>query len=95
MPLIPGNKLSPKAKSEALERFVNRYTGDFTPEWVKLSRKFGKDYICYFDSDEAWLNSSCFYVKEDGLLDDRYIRCEPNYPADPQHTMKPMSRVPS
>jgi len=95
MRLIPGSELNPKAKRKALRRYINRYTGDFTPEWVLTARKAGKDYVCYFDSDEEWLNSSNFYVCDDGTLDDRFVRCETNYPVDPQQTMKPMSRIPS
>jgi hypothetical protein len=95
MPLIPGSQLSPTTKDEVLRRFINRYTGDFKPEWVRMANKWGCEYICYFDTDEDWLNSSCFHVKEDGSLDDRYVRCETNHPVDPQQTMRPMSRVPS
>jgi hypothetical protein len=82
-----GSQLAPKVKTEAMRRFVHRYTGEHRPTWVKNEKwKDGKDYPVQFADDEDWLAHTYFEVTKTGQLKDSAKWCEsyPTWPYNPE-----------
>jgi hypothetical protein len=79
--MVLGSDLSPSVKREALARFINRYTGDHKPDWVKRATSTYL-YPVQFRDDEEWLANTRFAVTAKGELDRRIIHCEstPTWP---------------
>lgn len=77
MKQIQGDKMKPEAQREAMSRFVHRWTGDHTPNWVY--RFTGK---LQFGSDKEWLANTKFWVTKSGNLSKRHSTCEstPTWP---------------
>ena len=83
---IAGDKLSAAAQSDALRRFVHRYTREHVPDWARKPRPCGGSYPVQFDSDADWLTHSLFQVRNDGGLSDSASYCQsfPTWPDNPE-----------
>jgi hypothetical protein len=83
---IIGSNLAVSVQQECLRRFVNRFTGDHRPSWIKTPRPNGKSYPLHFASDVDWLAHTVFNVKADGTLNERFHHCEssPTWPDNPE-----------
>lgn len=80
-----GTDLRPETQAEVLRRFIHRYTGDHTPQWIK---GYEKEIPLHFASDKEWLEHTEFAVRGDGglSLDRRfqYCRSNPTWPNNPE-----------
>lgn len=63
-----GNQLSEKTQEAAKRRYVHRFTGDYTPDWVNRALRSGTQYPLQFRSDGEWLDNTKFWVNNDGTL---------------------------
>jgi hypothetical protein len=68
---VAGNRLNPRARADALGRFVHRHTGNHKPAWARGIWKDGKPYPVQFLDDSDWLANSRFAVTKDGRLSRR------------------------
>jgi hypothetical protein len=74
--LVRGTDLSPQAREQVLSRFVYRWTAD-NPEREAAWRNLSQPKLPFRNvSDEDWLASHAFHVRDDGLLDERYGHAE-------------------
>jgi len=80
--LIRGSELSAKLQNEVKRAFVHRYTGEHSPEWIKLPRANGVPYLLQFKDDADWLASTFFWITAKGNLAKRPNSCEstPTWP---------------
>jgi hypothetical protein len=83
-----GCDLSPEDRAEVLRRFVHRYTGNHTPEWViRHRREHGNRthiYPLQFATDVEWLAHTRFKVTAEGRLHKGSCYCEsfPTWPSN-------------
>lgn len=79
-----GSELTPEQQREALNRFIYRYTGNHTPNWVRMSRP--KIPPLQFKDDADWLAHTSFAVNKDGSFNRRKTHCEstPTWPNNPE-----------
>jgi len=77
-----GNQLSPAERQQVLSRFVNRFTGNYTPPWSRIKRTDGSAYMVHFKDDEEWLANTEFAVTSSGKLDNsaKYCFSTPTWP---------------
>lgn len=77
MKQVHGNEMRPEVQADAKRCFVNRWTGDHTPNWVY---RFGGK--LQFGSDNEWLANTKFWVTKSGNLSKRHRYCEstPTWP---------------
>lgn len=77
--LRKGSELNEVAQRAALAKFVNRFTGDHVPRWV---RDADVSYPLQFAGDKDWLANTEFHVRQDGYLDERFSQCysHPTWP---------------
>ena len=86
MNMLAGSQLNDSAKREALQRFVNRFTGQHRPQWVNEPMPDGSAYPVQFRDDADWLANTRFYVTKNGRLDKRTTACQssPTWPNNPE-----------
>ncbi|MFI5260880.1 MAG: hypothetical protein ACHQU0_03735 [Candidatus Paceibacteria bacterium] len=77
-PRTLGSLLRPEVQREALARFNNRYTWEFTPKWALRPMPNGQHYKPQFRSDAEWLSFTVFYTNKDGTLSERHTNCDSN-----------------
>lgn len=78
-----GSELSPKTQTEALRLFINRYTGENCPKWVKQASQ--KPPVQFAD-DREWLANTYFHVTKTGDLSKKHRFCysSPTWPYNPE-----------
>ena len=87
---IKGTDLRPVVQTEALRRFVHRFTGEHKPEWAYLSftNEHGKKHVypVQFRDDREWLEHTYFEVTKAGNLSEKEECCEshPTWPYNPE-----------
>lgn len=84
--LCRGDQLHREDQRLVLASFVNRYTGDHTPDWAKRTRRMnGEPYPVQFLNDQDWLRNSFFRVRLDGRLHGcgRHCHSYPTWPHSP------------
>lgn len=81
-----GSNLSPCEQTEALRRFVHRYTRDHKPAWANGLRPDGESYPCQFESDHDWLAHTMFHTTKSGKIHNGFRYCEscPTWPDNPE-----------
>lgn len=86
MKILLGSQLSPSQQSEALARFVHRFTGNHRPAWSREKRPDGTAYPVQFADDSDWLAHTRFHVTKAGRLSNRHNHCEssPTWPHNPE-----------
>ena len=67
-----GTELHPKDREYVLSAYINRYTKDHIPQWVRNS---DFKYPVQFSNDLDWLENTFFRTRKDGRLDQRVISC--------------------
>jgi hypothetical protein len=75
-----GDELDARDKVYVKAQFVNRWTGDWTPQWVEYS---DCETPKQFEDDADWLRHSYFATDEDsGRVEREFERChsEPTWP---------------
>ena len=79
---VTGNCLTVQDKKHVLDSFVHRFTMDHKPKWANRTMPNGKLPKVQFRSDQEWLNTTEFAVKNDGTLDFRFCYCRstPTFP---------------
>jgi hypothetical protein len=82
MKQISGDKLSPADQQSVRNRYVYRFTGEHTPNWVRSAWASGQVYPVQFRDDNDWLAHTLFWVKEDNTLGTKNVDCEstPTWP---------------
>jgi len=98
-----GSELSPGKQQQALQYFVNRFTGDHTPAWVEHSRRpekcRGAGYKLQFKDDREWLSRTYFRVTAKGELykGRAQYHSHPTWPNNPemQHTVRTNPKPPT
>jgi hypothetical protein len=87
---VKGSDLKPETQTEALRRYVHRFTGAHKPEWAYRSfvNVHGKKqaHFVQFKDDREWLEHTYFEVTKAGDLSDRVKYCEsyPTWPYNPE-----------
>ena len=82
--------MKPETQTEALRRFVHRFTGEHKPEWAyrSFTDNHGKKrvYPVQFEDDTEWLANTYFEVTKAGNLSERTHYCEsyPTWPYNPE-----------
>ena len=78
-----GSDLRPDAQTDALRRFVHRYTGEHCPQWVRTANR---PFPVQFADDADWLAHTRFHVTRAGYLSEKYRFCEssPTWPYNPE-----------
>jgi hypothetical protein len=79
---IRGDHMCKRLQNQVLAMFVQRYTGDHTPNWAREEWKDGKPYPLQFKNDQEWLENTFFWCTVKGELSKKHRYCEshPTWP---------------
>jgi hypothetical protein len=83
---IFGKDLCAEDRQLALDMFNNRYTGDYSPPWIKIPLLSMYEWPLQHYNDASWLAVTKFYVNRNSRLDFRFGQCIEN-PQFPFHRL--------